>query len=168
MKRKITLLSLTLSVLMGAMAQLQIVGEDSLCKGSVRQYYITPAGQYSNILWQDPAGGSIIEGIDEDTVSIQWTSNVGSHLGLTALHNNSSTVQSATIFVDLFPTPEPSAISNYAGGCGELFVKTERRLKSGRDGESSLNDCQSICENSVVRYYAVGLNGSSYQWTLQV
>lgn len=167
MKRKITLLSLTFSVLMGAMAQLQIVGENSLCKGSVRQYYITPAGQYSNILWQDPAGGSIVEGIDEDTVSIQWTSNVGSHLGLTALHNNSSTVQSATIFVDLFPTPEPSAISNYAGGCGELFVKTERRLKSGRDGESSLNDCQSICENSVVRYYAVGLNGSSYQWILQ-
>lgn len=94
----------------------QIFGEDSLCNGSVRTYWIDLQANMTQVLWLPPNGGSIFEwSSNNDSIQMQWNSNQDRILRVKVFYNDgSSSYENKTIY--LFNQPDPKIISNYSGG----------------------------------------------------
>lgn len=146
----------------------QIFGEDSLCNGSVRTYWIDHQPNMSQIEWSFPQnGGSIFQwSPNSDSIQVQWLSNVPRIIKVKIYYNDATPMSLWTRSIELFSKPDPNIASNYSGGCGEIDIRKEGDVIQAIE-ENTFSSCQIVCEKTLVRYYAVSdLVGSSFVWTV--
>ncbi len=153
----------------------QIFGEDSLCNGSVRDYWVNMSSNIHQVHWTIPLiGGSILEySPQSDSIQVQWNSNVDRTLEVVITYNDGTPTTTIQRIIHLFQRPQPAILSSFNGGCGEIEVKGENVILPfpSSQGIPSLpipvfQTCQVVCENTPIRYFAVGLAGSSFTWNV--
>lgn len=135
-----------------------IIGDTIACNGSYK-YYTFPTIDSLNYTWH--VGGGNIVNHHGDTLEVIWTTNVQGLITLTE-RDSDYVVSQYTLWVDLFPLPEPDIIPSFISNCTELIItdgpKTDEQISSTR--------CYSVCDSTPMSFYAMGSSNSTFEWVV--
>lgn len=141
---------------------LTLTGPDTACVGQSSTYTLVPPGS-SPYSW-GVSGGTFSGSTSGPSATIIW--NTAGSQSVVAIANGSPAFK--TVYV--LPAPTLSIASNFEVGCQNLSMDSTKKPnhEGGGNTQDMENDgnCVKVCENSVVRYYALGATGSTFSWTV--
>lgn len=138
-----------------------ITGPISVCEGNA-ELYTTPYTSGYTYNWGVTGGSgtsSINIGTGTSDFAVNWGSTTGSPGSITlVIYNGLTLVDSSTVAVTIVGPPEPEITSNFDSDClGEVDEP---------GGQDKREDCQTVCEGSIVDYSTPFVSGNSYEWTV--
>jgi len=163
---KLLIISINLLLFTNIFSQ-QIMGDDTLCNGTVRHYWIDVPTGMSNIIWSLPQNsGSFFVSPNSDTIQVQWNSDFQRIISVSYTDPGGFSTLNKTIY--LYPRPDPAISSSFDGGCGEIDLVREGDFPQPQviGQQDIFNSCQIVCKNVPIKFYASGSSGSYFQWSI--